>query len=133
MTAKNYSKITELIIFLIDPVHLDLFNIGFKLFHDGGLNRSSTFGLIQYCFKLFHDGGLYHIEISPLICSANQWTGFYMIGAFVMKKFSAGKLILLEAASKLLLLFLSKSRSLKRHLSVDNKLNSFNVLISNQF
>ena len=29
--------------------------------------------------------GLYHIETSPLICTANQWTGFYMIGASVMK------------------------------------------------
>ena len=25
------------------------------------------------------------MEISPLICSANQWTGFYMITASVMK------------------------------------------------
>ena len=33
----------------------------------------------------FHDGGRYHIEISPLICQANQWTGFYMITASVMK------------------------------------------------
>ena len=32
-----------------------------------------------------HDGGHYHIETSPLICSANQWTGFYMITASVMK------------------------------------------------
>ena len=30
--------------------------------------------------KLFHDG-----EITPLICRANQWTGFYMITASVMK------------------------------------------------
>ena len=30
--------------------------------------------------------GLYHIETSPLICSANQWTGFYMITASVMKE-----------------------------------------------
>ena len=29
--------------------------------------------------------GCYHIENSPLICSANQWTGFYMITASVMK------------------------------------------------
>ena len=29
---------------------------------------------------------LYHIEISPLICRANQWTGFYMIGTSVMKE-----------------------------------------------
>ena len=35
---------------------------------------------------LFHDGGRYNIEISPLICKANQWTGFYMITASVMKE-----------------------------------------------
>ena len=33
----------------------------------------------------FHDGGRYHIETSPLICGTNQWTGFYMITASVMK------------------------------------------------
>ena len=38
------------------------------------------------CIQLFNDGGLYHIETSPLICSANQWTGFYMITASVMKE-----------------------------------------------
>ena len=37
--------------------------------------------------QLFHDGGRYHIETSPLICSANQWTGFYMITAPVIKEF----------------------------------------------
>ena len=26
---------------------------------------------------MFHDEGPYHIETSPLICSANQWIGFY--------------------------------------------------------
>ena len=36
----------------------------------------------------FHDGGRYHIETSPLICSPNQWTGFYMITASVMKGLS---------------------------------------------
>ena len=35
--------------------------------------------------QLFHDGDRYHIETSPLICSENQWTGFYMITASVMK------------------------------------------------
>ena len=40
----------------------------------------------QMCIQLFNDGGLYHIEISPLICRANQWTGFYMITASVMKE-----------------------------------------------
>ena len=33
----------------------------------------------------FHEGGRYHIETSPLICGENQWTGFYMITASVMK------------------------------------------------
>ena len=37
------------------------------------------------CYHLFHDGGPYHINTSPLICRANQWTGFYMIGTSVMK------------------------------------------------
>ena len=37
-------------------------------------------------FYLFHDGGRYHVETSPLICSGNQWTGFYMITASVMKE-----------------------------------------------
>ena len=36
-------------------------------------------------FYPFHDGGRYHIGASPLICSANQWTFFYMISASVMK------------------------------------------------
>ena len=35
---------------------------------------------------LFHDLGPYHIETSPLICTGNQWTGFYMIETFVMKE-----------------------------------------------
>ena len=35
---------------------------------------------------LFHDGGRYHIETSPFNCYANQWTGFYMITASVMKE-----------------------------------------------
>ena len=44
-------------------------------------------GLIHsHAIKFFHDGGPYHIETSPLICSANQWTGFYMVGTSAMKK-----------------------------------------------
>ena len=37
-------------------------------------------------FNFFDDGGPYHIETSPLISSANQWTGFYVIGTSVMKE-----------------------------------------------
>ena len=33
----------------------------------------------------FRDGGRYHIETSPLVCRANQWTGFYMITASVLQ------------------------------------------------
>ena len=29
--------------------------------------------------SLFHDRGHYHIETSPPIYRANQWTGFYMV------------------------------------------------------
>ena len=36
--------------------------------------------------QLFHDGDRYYVETGPLIYSANQWTGFYMIMASVMKE-----------------------------------------------
>ena len=42
---------------------------------------------LQTVNSLFHDGGPYHIETSPLIRKANRWTGFFMIGTSVMKKF----------------------------------------------
>ena len=35
---------------------------------------------------LFYDGGSYHIEIIPLICKENKWTGFIMIGTPVMEE-----------------------------------------------
>ena len=38
--------------------------------------------------KLFHDGGPCHVETCLLICSANQWTGFYMIGTSITKELS---------------------------------------------
>ena len=31
---------------------------------------------------LFPRGGPYHVETSPLIYRANQWTSFYMMGSF---------------------------------------------------
>ena len=40
----------------------------------------------QRSFKRFLDGGRYHIETSPLICYANQWNGFCMITASVLKE-----------------------------------------------
>ena len=39
----------------------------------------------QVFAELFHDGGPYHIKTNPLFCSANQWSGFYMIGTSVTK------------------------------------------------
>ena len=36
-------------------------------------------------YHLFYDGGSCLIETSPLICSANQWTGFCIIGISAMK------------------------------------------------
>ena len=45
------------------------------------------FGMIGTLVVLtLHDGGLYDIETSSLICSANQWTGVYMIETSVMKE-----------------------------------------------
>ena len=41
---------------------------------------------IQCVFNFFHNRGPYHIETSPLIYPANQWTGFYMIKTSVMKE-----------------------------------------------
>ena len=52
-----------------------------------------VFIFISYAFPVYHrtqffaltlSRGRYHIETSPLICSANQWTGFYMITASVL-------------------------------------------------
>ena len=42
---------------------------------------STDFHILQILIKkmavlAFHDGSPYHIETSPLIWSANQWTGF---------------------------------------------------------
>ena len=39
----------------------------------------------------FHDGDRCHIKTSPLICSSNQWTGFFMIMASVVKELKWGK------------------------------------------
>ena len=44
--------------------------------------ESATFQLTP---QLFRDGGPQDIETSPLICTANQWTGFNMIGTSVTK------------------------------------------------
>ena len=50
-------------------------------------NKEDCHCIKAHDLELFHDGGRYHIETSLFICRANQWTGFYMITAFVMKEF----------------------------------------------
>ena len=47
-----------------------------------------TFNMVLH----FQDGGSYHIETSSLICYANQWTGFYMIGSSIIKELNWKKL-----------------------------------------
>ena len=47
--------------------------------------------LILFLLNSFMMEAPYHIETSPLICSANQWTGFYMIGPSVMKELKAAQ------------------------------------------
>ena len=41
-----------------------------------------------WVLELFHEGGHFHIQTSPLIYSANQWTGSYMVGTAVIKVLS---------------------------------------------
>ena len=60
----NWSHFTERLLFFVSPV--------------------------PYITKiwLFHDGQSYHIEASSMICRANQWADFYMIGTSVIKELS---------------------------------------------
>ena len=44
---------------------------------------------ISYAFR---DGGPYHIATSLLICSADQWTGLFLIGISVMKELNTAHL-----------------------------------------
>ena len=39
---------------------------------------------------LYREGGPYHIETSPLTCSANKRTGFYMIVTSITEELSVG-------------------------------------------
>ena len=50
-------------------------------------NNSQQLSAVNYCYKARHsDGGPCDIETSPLICPANQWTGFYMIETSIMNE-----------------------------------------------
>ena len=51
-----------------------------------GINKRINKSNFIKILSLFYDGGPYHIETSPLICTANQWTGLYMVGTSVMKE-----------------------------------------------
>ena len=44
--------------------------------------------------QLFHEGDPYHIETSLLIRTADQWTGFYMMGTSIMKELKSFHLTL---------------------------------------
>ena len=49
---------------------------------------SRVWEIVQLLFIKYHyfpDGGPYHIETILLICRANQWTGFSIIGTSIMK------------------------------------------------
>ena len=50
--------------------------------------------------KCFSDEGPNPIETSPLSCSANQWTGFFMIRTSVIKKLRATTIILVTSCHK---------------------------------
>ena len=50
---------------------------------------------------LFHDGVSYHIETSPLICSANWWTGFCMIETSVLKELIQKSFMMASVQSQL--------------------------------
>ena len=92
------------------------------------VSKTKLCGLITW---LFHDGGRRHIETSPLICSANQWTGFYMTTASVMKDLKTREamnakipvfVIYVEATIYLLLYYLHDSSILtkQKHISFIN-------------
>ena len=52
-------------------------------------NLHISFMFYKYVCNLWFNssmGGPYHIDTSPLICTANQWTGLHMIRTFVMKE-----------------------------------------------
>ena len=66
-------------------------------------------GRMSEVIELFHDGGCYHIETSPLICYSNQWTGFYMIMASVMKELNETVCAIGTFPWKILLVFLTSS------------------------
>ena len=58
--------------------------------------------------KLFCDGDPYHIETSRLVCSANQWISFYMIGTSDEKEITEKKQVLGNALTLFFLHYVNK-------------------------
>ena len=53
-------------------------------------------GIAREWIKFFIADVSIILETRPLICSANQWTGFCMIGTSVMKKLSFGEIFAIQ-------------------------------------
>ena len=77
----------------------------------------------------FDGGGRYHIETSPLIWSVNQWTGFYMITASVMKELKTifsgilkCDLLILETVPSGYCMFKVNSRNTRKRCEISSKL-----------
>ena len=85
---------------------------------------------------LFHDGDPYHVETSPLICIANQWTGFYMMGTSFMKELKCFPYSLIASDSPILSLFFNilqhLQKNTKKTWSKVNKCFNTGILINLQ-
>ena len=68
--------------------------------------------------SLFHGGGPCRRSLSkvpsPMICRANQWTGFYMIGTSIMKELRRSSPIILRKSVFFLSGFLSRIFTIHR-------------------
>ena len=51
-------------------------------------DQNFQYNIVAGFYTLFNSfmTGRHHIQTSPLICSGNQWIGFYMITASIMKE-----------------------------------------------
>ena len=77
----------------------------------------------------FDGGGRYHIETSPMIWRVNQWTGFYMITASVMKELKTifsgilkCDLLILETVPSGYCMFKVNSRNTRKRCEISSKL-----------
>ena len=76
----------------VDFGRLTLLKDWVRVLHKRNKHKSIFFVLehhgLSLFFFCFDDIGSHHIETSPLICRANQRTGFYLIETSAMKEFS---------------------------------------------